>query len=210
MTQQQALLPVNISLNQQDLPAIPEGLGPTDLQRIRQSLDSSVSENTRANYRSAWKTFERWAQARAALAMPASPTLIAAYLSHLAEERRLSVATIRLHRAAIAAIYKAQGHEDPTDNEGVRRVMKGIARAHGRAAKQAKPLTAEALAAVRATAPSGAPWETARSRNQRRELPGGPGWTWRCCPSSETACYGAQRQQRSPGATLSYETTEQH
>ena len=154
MTQQQARLPANISPNHQDLPAAAEGLGPTDLQRIRQSLDSSVSENTRANCRSAWKTFERWAQARAALAMPASPALIATYLSHLAEDRRLSVATIRLHRAAIAAIHKSNGHQDPTDNEGVRRVMKGIARARGRAAKQAKPLTAEALAAVRATAPS--------------------------------------------------------
>ena len=36
-------------------------------------------------------------------------------------------------------------------------MLKGIARAHGRAAKQAKPLTAEALAAVRATAPTRRP-----------------------------------------------------
>ena len=116
MTQQQALLPANVDPNNLDLPAIPEGLGPTDVQRIRQSLDSSVSDNTRASYRSAWKTFEQWAQARAALAMPASPALIAAYLSHLAEDRRLSVATVRLHRAAIAAIHKTNGHQDPTDN----------------------------------------------------------------------------------------------
>ena len=83
-------------------------------------------------------------------------------LAHLAEERRLSVATIRLHKAALAAVHKAAGHEDPTDNEGVRRIMQGIARAHGRPQKQAKPLTAEALAAVKATAKS------------RRAL-GGPG-----------------------------------
>ena len=44
-----------------------------------------------------------------------------------------------------------------TDHEGVRRIMKGIARSHGRAQKQAKPLTAEALAAVRATASTRAP-----------------------------------------------------
>ena len=140
MTQQQALLPVNVTPNHQDLPAAAEGLGTTDLQQICQSLDSSVSDNTRASYRSAWKNFERWAQARAALPMPASPALVA---SHLAEERRLSVATVRLHRAALAAIHKANGHQGPTDNEGVRSIMKGIARAHGRAAKQAKPLTAE-------------------------------------------------------------------
>ena len=135
-------------------PAHVTGVTSTELNRIRQSLDSSVSENTRASYRSVWKTFERWAQVRAALALPASPALIAAYLSHLAEERRLSVPTVRLHRAAIAEIHKSNGHQDPTDNDGVRRVLKGITRAHGRAAKQAKPLTAEALAAIRATAPS--------------------------------------------------------
>ena len=88
------------------------------------------------------------------LALPASPALVAGYLSHLADERRLSVATVRLHKAALAAVHKANGHDDPTDNEGVKRILQGISRAHGRAQKQAKPLTAEALAAVRATANS--------------------------------------------------------
>ena len=67
------------------------------------------------------------------------------------------MATIRLHKAALAAIHRAAGHEDPTDNEGVRRIMQGIARAHGKAQRQAKPLTAEALAAVKATAKSRRP-----------------------------------------------------
>ena len=76
-------------------------------------------------YNSAWRSFESWAQARGAMALPASPQLIAAYLAHLAEERRMSVATVRLHKAALAAIHKAAGHPDPTDNEGVRRIMQG-------------------------------------------------------------------------------------
>ena len=42
------------------------------------------------------------------------------------------MATIRLHRAALAAIHKAHSHEDPTDHEGVRQVMKGISRRHGK------------------------------------------------------------------------------
>ena len=129
-----------------------------------QFLDGSTSENTRASYRSAWKTFSQWAGSRAALAMPASPALVAGYLSHLVEDRRLSVATVRIHRAAIAAVHKANGHADPTDNEGVRRVLKSIARAHGRAAKQAKPLTAEAMAAVRATAATRRPLGNAKKQ----------------------------------------------
>ena len=139
------------------LPATTHPLTGADIQRLQHSLDSSVSDNTRTMYNSAWRGFESWTQGRSALAMPASPALIAAYLAHLAEEQRLSVATIRLHKAALAAIHKASGHEDPTDNEGVRRIMQGIARAHGEAQRQAKPLTAEALAVVKATARSRRP-----------------------------------------------------
>ena len=134
------------------LPTPAAGLTGADLARLRHSLDSSISDNTRTMYNSAWRSFEAWAQARGAMALPASPQLIAAYLAHLAEERRMSVATVRLHKAALAAIHKAAGHPDPTDNEGVRRIMQGIARAHGKGQKQARPLTAEALAAVKATA----------------------------------------------------------
>ena len=72
------------------------------------------------------------------------------------------MATIRLHKAALAAIHKAAGHPDPADNEGVRRIMQGIARAHGKAQRQAKPLTAEALAAVKATARSRRPLEAGK------------------------------------------------
>ena len=131
------------------LPTPAAGLTGADLARLRHSLDSSISDNTRTMYNSAWRSFEAWAQGRGAMALPASPPLIAAYLAHLAEERRLSVATVRLHKAA--------GHPGPTDNEGVRRIMQGIARAHGKGQKQARPLTAEALAAVKATAKSRRP-----------------------------------------------------
>ena len=134
-------------------------LNGADLARLRRSLESSVSDNTRTMYNSVWRGFETWAQARGTLSLPASPPLVAAYLAHLAEERRLSVATVRLHKAALAAIHKAAGHPDPTDNEAVRQIMKGIARAHGKVQRQARPLTAEALAAVKATAKSRRPLE---------------------------------------------------
>ena len=157
MALQYPLLPAPQDGSNAPSPAPETRLTDTDLARLRRSLDSSVSDNTRAMYNSAWRGFQSWTQARGALALPASPALVAAYLAHLAEERRLSVATIRLHKAALAAIHRAAGHEDPTDNEGVRRIMQGIARAHGKAQRQAKPLTAEALAAVKATAKSRRP-----------------------------------------------------
>ena len=156
MTLQNPLTLVDPAPNQaaDSLPVPTGALVAADVRRVRDSLGHSVSDNTRAMYASAWRSFQAWTEARGLLTLPASPSLVAAYLAHLAEERNLSVATVRLHKAALAAFHRASGHDDPTDNEGVKRVMQGIARAKGRAQKQAKPLTAEALAAVKATARS--------------------------------------------------------
>ena len=144
MDAQKPLLPFHQDGANAPPPAPETLLTGADLARLRRSLDSSVSDNTRAMYNSTWRSFEAWTQARGALSLPASPPLVAAYLAHLAEELHRSVATVRLHQAA--------GHADPTDNEGVRQIIKGIARAHGKPQKQARPFTAEALAAVKATA----------------------------------------------------------
>ena len=141
MALQHPLLPAPVKDSNAATPAPAVGLTTADLARLRHSLDSSVSDNTKKMYASAWRSFEAWAQGRGNLSLPASPQLVAAYLAYLAEERYLSVATVRLHQAALAAVHKAHGPADPTDNEAVRQIMKGIARAHGRPQKQAKPLT---------------------------------------------------------------------
>ena len=133
------------------LPQLATGLTDQDRRRIEDALDRIVSANTRLSYASAWHAFEKWTQARGVPLLPAPPELVAAYLLELAEERQVSVATIRLHKAALATVHRSTGHE------GVKRFMDGIARSRGRAQKQAKPLTAEALAAVRATAGSRRP-----------------------------------------------------
>ena len=121
----------------------PRGLTLPDQRRIRTALESSTSANTRRAYDQAWRCFVAWAEARGILDLPTTP--------ELAEEGR-SVATLRLRKSALAKVHRSAGHSDPTDNEGVRQVLAGIARANGRPQHQAKPLTAEALAAVKATA----------------------------------------------------------
>ena len=64
--------------------------------------------------------------------------------------RHKSVATFRLTNSALAAVHRSTGYQDPTDNEGVRKVTAGIARVNGRPQRKAKPLTEAALAAVKA------------------------------------------------------------
>ena len=67
MAQQNSLLPAHEEPEQTLPPAPNAGLTPTDIQRVGSSLDSSVSDNTRAMYASAWRSFKTWAQARGAL-----------------------------------------------------------------------------------------------------------------------------------------------
>ena len=128
-----------------------QGLTIADRRRIQEALDQAASASTRRVYGSAWRGFEAWCDGRGAPCLPTSAELVAAYLTELADAE-LTVATIRLHRAALGAVHRAAGLEDPTASPGVKRVMAGIARARGRAQRQAKPLTEPALAAVRATA----------------------------------------------------------
>ena len=129
----------------------PTGLTVQDQRRIQEALDSSTSPNTRRAYNQAWRRFEAWASDRGrGHPLPASPELVAAFLAELAEEGK-SVATLRLTKSALAAVHRSTVHQDPTDNEGVRKVMVGIARVNGRPQRQAKPLTETALAAVKAT-----------------------------------------------------------
>ena len=130
----------------------PAGLTLQDQRRIQDALDSSTSPNTRRAYNQAWRRFETWAASRGrGHSLPVSPELVAAFLAELAEAGK-SVATLRLTKSALAAVHRSTGHQDPTDNEGVKKVMAGIARANGRPQRQAKPLTENALAAVKATA----------------------------------------------------------
>ena len=46
------------------MPAAADTLTSADIQRLRQSLDSSVSENTRKMYASAWRSFQAWTLGR--------------------------------------------------------------------------------------------------------------------------------------------------
>ena len=200
---QNALLPVPQDSTETHPPAPSANLTPTDIQRIRQSLDHSVSDNTRKMYASAWRSFQAWAQGRGNLYLPASPQVVAAYLAHQAEERGLSVATIRLHKAALAAVHKTHGHDDPTDHEGVSRIMKGIARTHGRSQRQAKPLTAEALA----TASTRRPWERQEAGISRESLLARGRVDLALLSVSGTAYSDAQRLICSHGQTWSSRTT---
>ncbi|MDE2676431.1 MAG: tyrosine-type recombinase/integrase [Gemmatimonadota bacterium] len=114
----------------------------------------SYSASTRRNYAGAWRQFARWSEREGFDALPAKPETVAAYLAERANDG-LSPASLRMDRAAIRYRHSEAGHANPADNEGVRRVLRGLTRRaawEGRAPKQAAALTAKALEAIRSTA----------------------------------------------------------
>ena len=98
----------------------------SDHARVAAAIDAATSANTRRAYRSGWERWQAWALARGAATMPAEPAAVAAYLAERATA--VSVATVRMDRAAIAAAHRATGADNPCGTEAVRRVLQGIGR----------------------------------------------------------------------------------
>ena len=139
-----------------DRPAFapPPTLTADEERAIVAAHDAALSPSTRADYSGAWDRFVEWADRQGYDALPAAPETVAAYLATRAESG-LSPASVRLDRAAIRAAHLAATLPTPTDHPAVARVTRGLTRtaaATRPAPQQAAGLTAEALAAVRATA----------------------------------------------------------
>ncbi len=123
-----------------------------DKDRVERALSESLAPRTRYAYLSHWKAFQDWAAEQEYTADPATPVTVAAHLVTLAETANASASTLRVRRAAIGAAHRAAGYADPAASEVVKRALGGLVRKIGNAQRQAAPLTAKALAAIRATA----------------------------------------------------------
>lgn len=116
-----------------------------------QYANKSKSENTQRNYLRQWKIFQNYCDGRGD-ALPASPVLIANYLSDCAVDG-LSVATLEQALAAIAFYYRTNGLEDTTASSLVRATMSGIRREHGKPPRQAEPILRDVLRQIVSVAP---------------------------------------------------------
>ena len=104
------------------------------VRRVVDAAQESHSAITRRNYLAAWRRFEAWADREGIASIPALPETVAAYLAERAANG-LSPASLRLDRAAIRHHHTDAGHANPADNEGVRRVLRGLTR---RAAREGR------------------------------------------------------------------------
>ena len=109
------------------------------VRRVVDAAQDSHSASTRRNYLAAWRRFQMWADREGLSAIPALPETVAAYLAKRADNG-LTPASLRMDRAAIRYHHTKAGHANPADNEGVRRVLRGLTRraaCEGRTPRQA-------------------------------------------------------------------------
>ena len=128
----------------------PATLSDEQRRRVADALENAQSENTRRNYAGQYRKFRAWCEREDQSALPAQPEVVAAYAAELAEDGK-SMSTIRLAVAAIVDAHRSVGLESP-QTAGVTETLRGLTRQLGVSQKQARPLDADALAAIRATA----------------------------------------------------------
>ena len=119
-------------------------------RRVADALENAQSENTRRNYAGQFRKFRDWCEREEQSPLPTSPEVVVAYAAELVDVGK-SMSTVRLAVAAIVDAHKRLGQESPV-NAGVAETLRGLTRQFGANQKQAKPLDADALAAIRATA----------------------------------------------------------
>lgn len=107
---------------------------------------SKASSTVRA-YRSDAAVFTAWCQRYEFRSLPASPEAVAAFLASEADAGR-AVSTIGRRCAAIRYAHKLAGEADPTDNEDVHALLKGIRRTVGTAPNQKTAATVEVVTAM--------------------------------------------------------------
>ena len=105
------------------------------------------SASTRKAYESDLRNFGTWCEKSAAGFMPATPDTVAAYIASLADAG-LSASTVMRRLAAIAYGHRRLNLADPTEDERVKQVLRGIKRTIGTAAKQKAPATAKYIRAM--------------------------------------------------------------
>lgn len=121
------------------------------VEAARTAIETAQASNTTRAYRTGWGQWEAWASEHNTQTLPADPDMVAIYLAGLSQAGA-SIATVRARKAAIASGHKAAGLENPTAAPVVITVLKGLSRSTARPPRQARGLTAEVLAAIRATA----------------------------------------------------------
>ena len=89
-----------------------------EVEAARGYAERSLSDATRAAYRSDIAVFRNWCEVRGVQAVPAIPEVVASFAAAQAEQG-LKPSTISRRLAAIRMLHRATGVETPTGSEVV-------------------------------------------------------------------------------------------
>jgi site-specific recombinase XerD len=118
-----------------------------DLTRAASSARAEKAPATQKAYLCDFAIFGLWCQDREFPLIPTTSEAVAAYLAFEAD-RGAKPSTIARRLAAIRYIHAIGGHANPTNDERVRAVLRGIRRTHGTAPRRVLPATADRVLAM--------------------------------------------------------------
>lgn len=136
------------------VPAAPSSLAVAPLvERAAGYAVASKASATRRAYAADWSAFRAWCASVGAESLPASPSTVAVYLAHLAEQGR-AVASIGRALVAISQAHKFASVPSPRGAAAVTETMRGIRRTHGVAQSAKAPVLVEQLRAMLESLPT--------------------------------------------------------
>lgn len=109
------------------------------VDQVKLFMDKSISEKTKKAYKSDWSSFTNFCEDNDLSPMPADPSTVSLYISHLAVDGK-AVATIQRHLTTISQAHAAFRINSPTTDFDTVRTFSGIKRSLGTAQKKAKPI----------------------------------------------------------------------
>lgn len=113
-------------------------------ERVTFMVDKAVAQSTRAIYDRNWRYWEEYCREMQERTMGGDPVDFACFMVARADQfKSVAVATNAI--AAVKERHMAAGLPSPTDDVRVHRAFKGIQKQYSRPAKQAEPMTREAM-----------------------------------------------------------------
>ena len=115
-------------------------------QRVLAAVEASTADNTKAAYRFDWARFAAWCTQGGHAALPADPTVVAAYVTEAAAQRTAwgewAYAPSSLTRwvSSINQFHTRAGLDPPGRSEVVRRALSGIRRLRATPPRRRTPL----------------------------------------------------------------------
>ena len=117
---------------------------------VARATDYALAEKAPSTRKAYWKDFELfglWCQDRGATVLPATPETVAAYLASEAA-RGTKPSTIGRRCAAIRYVHSLRAHPNPTADERVKAVVRGIRRTLGVTTRRMTPATSDRIIAM--------------------------------------------------------------